>query len=102
MSSPETTRGIVLSPRARQDFIDILRFTGETWGKQQLHIYRDKLDAALQRLGRNPGLGSPSPALPPTHRLYYVGAHVIVYRERGADIAVVRILHQRMSRARHV
>mgnify|MGYP001218421809 CR=1 FL=1 len=31
MSSPEETRKIVLSPRARKDFIDILRFTGETW-----------------------------------------------------------------------
>lgn len=24
---------IILSPRARQDFIDILRYTGETWGE---------------------------------------------------------------------
>ncbi len=29
-----------LSPKARQDFIDILRYTGETWGEQQLKVYR--------------------------------------------------------------
>ena len=26
-------RPIKLSPKARQDFIDILRYTGETWGR---------------------------------------------------------------------
>jgi plasmid stabilization system protein ParE len=25
-----------LAPKARQDFIDILRYTGETWGEPQL------------------------------------------------------------------
>ena len=27
---------VALAPRARQDFIDILRYTGETWGQAQL------------------------------------------------------------------
>ena len=36
MSFRERQRKIVLSPRARQDFIDILRYTGETWGQGQL------------------------------------------------------------------
>jgi len=57
MSSPEETRKIVLSPRARKDFIDILRFTGETWGQRQLHAYRDKINDALQAIGRNPAIG---------------------------------------------
>jgi antitoxin ParD1/3/4 len=35
---PEETRKVVLSPRVRQDFIDILRFTGEASGQRQLHI----------------------------------------------------------------
>ena len=47
-----------LSPRARQDFIDILRYTGETWGPKQLLIYRDKLDAALQAISSNPQTGA--------------------------------------------
>ena len=28
-----------LSPKARQDFIDILRYTGETWGEKQALCY---------------------------------------------------------------
>ena len=102
MSSPDRPRRIVLSPRARRDFIDILRYTGETWGQAQLHTYRDKINDALQMLAHNPLLGHPHDELPETHRLYLVGSHVIVYREQGATLAVVRMLHQRMSLVRHV
>lgn len=82
MPSPERPRKIVLSPRARQDFIDILRHTGETWGHGQLHVYRDKINDALHLIARIPGQGHRSPELPETHRLYVVGAHVIVYRDQ--------------------
>ena len=102
MSSPDPGRKLILSPRARQDFIDILRYTGERWGHEQLRVYRDKLDDALLRIGRNPAIGHRSPELPHTHRLYLVGAHLIVYREHGSAVAVVRILHQRMSLFRQV
>jgi toxin ParE1/3/4 len=102
MSSPEQPRSIVLSPRARQDFIDILRYTGETWGQGQLHTYRDKINEALQLLSRNPSLGHHRDDLPETHRAYLVGSHIVVYRDQETTVAVVRILHQRMSLARHV
>lgn len=102
MSSPERQRRVVLSPRARQDFIDILRYTGETWGKGQLHIYRDKINDALQAIGQRPEAGHQRDDLPATHLAYLVGSHVIVYRTGGDTIGVVRILHQRMSLSRHV
>ena len=91
-----------LSPKARQDFIDILRYTGEAWGSSQLLIYRDKINDALQAIGRNPQLGHRRGDLPPTHQAYLVGSHVIVYRLGDDSIGVVRILHQRMSLAKHV
>jgi len=69
-----------LSPKARQDFIDILRYTGETWGQNQLLIYRDKINAALQAISHNPQMGHRRDDLPPTHHAYLVGSHVIVYR----------------------
>ena len=68
MSSPERTGKVLLSPRARQDFIDILRYTGETWGTRQLHVYRDKINDALQIISRNPAMGHRSSELPETHR----------------------------------
>ena len=93
---------LTLSPRARQDFIDILRYTGERWGEGQLLIYRDKINDALRSIGHNPQLGHQRDDLPSTHQAYLVGSHVIVYRTGADGVAVVRILHQRMSPAKHV
>ena len=89
-----------LSAKARQDFIDILRYTGETWGQNQLIVYRDKIDEALQTIRRNPLLGHRRDDLPATHLIYPVGSHVIIYRTQADKIAVLRILHQRMSLAK--
>ena len=91
-----------LAPKARQDFIDILRYTGETWTPAQLMIYRDKINDALQAISQNPQLGHRRSDLPATHLACLVGSHVIVYRVGADSLGVVRILHQRMSMARHV
>lgn len=100
MSSPKPR--LILSPEAQKDFTGILRYTGEQWGREQLLAYRDKLNDALMLLGRNPQLGHQSTELPDTHRLYFAGSHVIVYRMRRDATEVVRILHQRMSVTQHL
>lgn len=100
MSFPE--HRLFVSPQAQRDIAGILRYTGKTWGQNQLLIYRDKLDEAVKTIGQNPNLGHCCPELPETHRLYFVGSHVVVYRRQGDMILVVRVLHQRMSVVRHV
>lgn len=96
MSSPESPRRIVLSRRARQDFVDILRFTRETWGPAQSYVYRDKIDAALRSLAAHPLVGRVAAEISDRHRIVAVGTHVIVYRVQGEDVVIVRMLHQRM------
>ena len=91
-----------LSPQAEQDFVDILRYTGETWGEAQLVAYRDKINEALKALSSNPQLGRRSSELPQCHRAYLVGSHLIVFRMHGETVAVLRILHQRMSLGQNV
>ena len=91
-----------LSPKARKDFIDILRYTGEKWGQEQLLIYRDKINEALQAIGNNPQLGHGRDDLPSTHLAYLVGSHIIIYRKNADSLGIIRILHQRMSLAKHV
>jgi toxin ParE1/3/4 len=93
---------ITLAPRARQDLIDILRYTGETWGQAQLLTYRDKINDAFLAISANPQLGHLHGDLPTTHLAYLVGSHIIVYRVGADNIGFVRILHQRMSHARHL
>jgi toxin ParE1/3/4 len=91
-----------LSPKAQQDFIDILRYTGERWGQAQLLKYRDQIDEALQVISVNPQVGHNRTDLPQTYRVYLVGSHVVVYRVEPESIGVARILHQRMSLALHL
>lgn len=91
-----------LSPKAYQDLVHILRFTGETWGREQLHAYHDKIDSALQAISHNPRIGTQRQDLPETHRAYLVGSHVIVYRYIEDNLQIVRILHQRMSLLHHI
>lgn len=95
-------QSLKLSPKARQDFIDILRYTGETWGQNQLLVYRDKINNALEAIGQTPELGHCRDDLPSTHLAYFVGSHIIVYRVKEDSIGIVRILHQRMSLAKQV
>ena len=93
---------LIVAPQAQQDIVSILRYTGETWGHNQLLAYRDMLDEAVKAIGQNPNLGHSSPDLSTTHRLYLVGSHVVVYRTQGDLISVVRVLHQRMCLTRHM
>ncbi len=93
---------VKLSPRARQDIVDILRYTGETWGQNQLLAYRDKIKDALAAIEENPEIGQHRDDLPSTHSAYLIGSHIIVYRIIGDSIGIVRILHQRMSVAQHI
>jgi toxin ParE1/3/4 len=93
---------LTLSPAAQQDIVDILRYTGERWGLEQLAVYRDKLNDTLLLIERNPRIGHAGASLPDTHLVYSVGSHVVVYRIRRDAIEVIRILHRRMSILRHL
>lgn len=93
---------LILSPKAQQDFIDILRYTNETWGEQQLQLYRDKIDDALKSIGSNPQLGHNRNDLPRANLAYLVAVHAIIYRICQNRVEIVRILHQRMSLGKHI
>jgi toxin ParE1/3/4 len=64
--------------------------------------YRDKIHDALQFIAQNPQLGYRRNDLPPTHQAHLVGSHIIVYRMHMNGVAIVRILHQRMSLGKHI
>lgn len=100
MSSRECR--LKLSPRARQDFVGILRYTDETWGRAQLLIYRSLIDKALETIRVNPDIGHHHNDLPQTLWVYSFGSHVAVYRVLGDLVEVVRLLHRRMSLPLHV
>lgn len=90
---------LFLTPEAEDDIQAILQYTYEQWGKQQAHIYIEKLDDAFSRLQEHPQLG-----VRKDH--YFVGCHCLLveqhalyYRlnvseiEKG-QLEVIRVLHK--------
>jgi toxin ParE1/3/4 len=52
-----------------------------------------KLDRAMSRLARNPGIGRPRPELLPGLRSYVARPYVIFYTTGEDEIDIVRVLH---------
>ncbi|WP_206667187.1 type II toxin-antitoxin system RelE/ParE family toxin [Candidatus Methylobacter oryzae] len=88
---------IILSPQAEEDFADILQYTLERWGEQQLYNYRAVLDKVLLTIRQNPQIGHQRPEISQDHRSFPAGQHVIFYRAEQRVVYVSRILHERMD-----
>jgi toxin ParE1/3/4 len=93
---------LILSPRAEDDFADILQYTIETWDEAQAFEYRDILDQALLTIREHPQIGHGRPELSAAHRIFPAGSHIIVFRVTERAILVSRILHERMDLGRHL
>ncbi|MEI6730364.1 MAG: type II toxin-antitoxin system RelE/ParE family toxin [Pseudomonadota bacterium] len=100
MSSNKFT--LVISPQAAEDFADILQYTFETYGKDQLYIYRDIIDKALLNISDNPKIAPVRKEISPNHRIFPAGNHLIVYRIIDRTICVSRISHKRMDIIRQI
>jgi len=98
MSSPK--RRIELSQQAKEDFRDILSYTLTTWGESQMEKYRASINDALHVILSNPSAGRPS--VKQTLKVLAVEHHRIFYRTIDDTTYVVRILHERMDRSRHL
>ena len=91
-----------LTPRARADIEAIWDYTASRWGAAQAVRYVRLIQAAIEALGSNPGLGAACDHIRRGYRRQRAGSHIIFYRSRGNAIDIVRILHQRMDFARHI
>jgi toxin ParE1/3/4 len=100
MSRPDLP--LILSPRAEDDFADILQYTLDTWGEVQVFKYRDILDEALLTIREHPQIGHSRAELSAAHRIFPAGRHIIVYRVTERAILVSRILHERMDLSTHL
>jgi toxin ParE1/3/4 len=92
-----------LTDEAREDVRGITRYTLRHWGKRQMLIYRDELEAAFRGLGKDPAPATSRSRddLLPGCRIIAVGKHFVVYRQSGDGVEILRILHQAMQLSRH-
>ena len=91
-----------LSRRAKADLAGIWRYTERKWGSEQANTYLDTIFGALDALAADPSRGRPCDDIHTGYFRYAVGSHIAFYRRVGADIGIVRILHQRMDFERHL
>ena len=67
---------IILSPKAEEDFADILQYTFQTWSEKQMYVYRAVIDKALLTIQQNPEIGHQRPEISKNHQSFPAGQHV--------------------------
>jgi toxin ParE1/3/4 len=67
---------INLAPKD-EEYQQILFYTLQTWGEEQLEIYDKLLDNALTGLTENPQKERKHPKLPSNFRYFHVGRHIL-------------------------
>ncbi len=86
-----------ITPRARDDLLNIGRYTLEIWDRQQRDIYLRNLDERFQWLAQNPRLGRPRPDIQEGYYCFPQGSHLVFYIMRDAGIDIIGIPHQNMD-----
>lgn len=106
-----TTWIVRSTPRADQDFAEILQWTNQTFGLRQARIYETTLLQALHALrdGSNILGSKPHDELDSGIRTLHVarngrnGRHFILFRESNNNtIDVLRLLHDSMDLSNHL
>lgn len=97
---------LVVSPAAEADLAEIHGYSLAEWGAAQAATYIDTLIARMKWLALDRSRWRPRDDLRPGLRpgLYgqLEGRHLILYREAGGRLQIIRVLHQRMDPARHL
>ncbi|MBD9643748.1 MULTISPECIES: type II toxin-antitoxin system RelE/ParE family toxin [Pantoea] len=92
-----------LTDEARQDLVDIRRFTMQNWGDAQSKIYLRRLQETLRTLAEMPTLGK-SRALDVAEGVLsfpYV-SHMVYYQPGQKGIIILAVLHQSRVPATHL
>ena len=93
---------VFVSPAAEADLADIYDYSYASWGGTQAAAYGDTLVTRFKWLAVNRPLWRARDDLHPGLYGRYEGKHLIVFRDGGDHLQIVRVLHQRMDPARHL
>ncbi|MDP9837440.1 toxin ParE1/3/4 [Neorhizobium huautlense] len=91
-----------LSPRAKRDLSEIWLYTREMWSIAQADSYYRDLTNSMQALAGGIKRGKPIDSVHPGYLSSATGSHRIIYRYRGPEVFIIRILHQRMNFRQHL
>ena len=83
--------------RARDDLLNIARYTENLWGKKQRDIYLKQLEKRFAWLAENPLLGKHRTDIQQGYYSFVQGQHVIFYLVGQNVIDIIGVLHQQMD-----
>lgn len=86
-----------VTPRAKEDLINIARYTEASWGRAQRNLYLKQLEQRFAWLAANPHLGKARPEIADGFYSFLQGQHIIFYLISGRCIDVIGVPHQEMD-----
>ncbi|MEM6896664.1 MAG: type II toxin-antitoxin system RelE/ParE family toxin [Pseudomonadota bacterium] len=88
---------LLFTPAARGDLDTIWRYTAEIWGVDQADSYIRAITTTCEGVAQGTRPSQSADHIRAGYRKVASGRHVIFFRQPGAALEVVRILHQRMD-----
>ena len=86
-----------ITPRARDDLINISRYTERQWGKSQRNAYLQDLEKRFYWLAQTPRLGKHRADVTEGYYGYPQGQHVVFYLIGQGCIEIIGIPHKEMD-----
>ena len=87
-----------VSRKARDDLLEIGRFTQKEWGTIQRNRYLKQLDDCFKQISENPELGIAIDFITDGYRKFPQGSHLIFYKLSAENtVEIIRILHKSMD-----
>lgn len=86
-----------ITPRARDDLLNIGRYTERTWGKKQRNIYLKEIEARFQWLADKPLLGKHRTDISEGYYSFPQGQHVVFYLIGNNIIDIIGVPHKEMD-----
>lgn len=93
----EPPRRVVYNAAADADLVNIYAFTWSRWGERQADAYLEDLRRAVERIGEGAALSRRLEFRDDAIFATRQGRHLIIHREEGDAIRIVRVLHQSMD-----
>lgn len=90
------------SAAAREDLINIWRYTYTNWGEPQADLYNKELENALSLLADAPLICRLREEISPPVRIHHFRKHLVVYVEVEGGINLIRILHESSDYESHL
>ena len=87
---------------AERDLDTIVEYTLENWGQSQAVKYVDGLEVLLGNLALEPLLGTNQDGIFNDLLSFPYDSHVVYYVKNTDGITVIRLLHKRMDKKRHL